>query len=134
MRIRTLLIVSIALTCLTGCLSSGFDFVPAVPADAVGEWQGTYSNSVDDSGVIRVTFFMVGSTLRATYDLENGGITGTSDVLLDGRTFSFTGGATRLKEFSAYLSLRAEGLDGTIVVDYPTWGTRSGPVTLSKVY
>jgi len=117
----------------SGCGGSGDPFAPATPTDILGDWQGTYKNNVVGVGIIQVSFFMDGSTLRVTYDLQGGEVTGTSNVSINGRTITFIGVGTRLQEFSAYLNVLDTGMTGTLIIDYTLYGTRSGPVEITKI-
>jgi len=128
------LITALALVILmSGCSGSGDPFAPATPTDILGDWQGTYENNVVGVGIIQVSFFMDGSTLRVTYDLQGGEVTGTSNVSINGRTITFIGVGTNLQEFSAYLNMLGTGMTGTLIIDYTLYGTRSGPVEITKI-
>jgi len=103
------------------------------PNELVGDWQGTYENNVVDVGVIEVSFYMDGSTLRVDYDLQGGEVVGTSSVSIHGRDITFIGVGTRLQEASGEVWSSSDRITGTLTIDYTLHGTRTGPLTLNKI-
>lgn len=119
---------------VVGCGGGGGNpLIPADPVQLVGDWQGTYENSVVGVGIIQCTFFMDGTTLRVTYDLQNGEVVGTASVSLSGRDIVFIGVGTRLQQVSGTVNNSSNQITGTLIIDYTLSGTRSGPMKITKI-
>ena len=127
-----ILMTTALLVFIAGC-GGGNPFAPANPTDLLGDWQGTYENDIVGVGIIQVSFFMDGSILRVTYDLQGGEVVGTSNVSINGREIVFIGVGTKLQEFRGDLNFLGTGISGTLIIDYLLSGTRSGPVEISKI-
>jgi hypothetical protein len=106
---------------------------PANPVLLVGDWQGTYQNDVVGVGIIQCTFFMDAGTLKVTYDLQSGEVTGTSSVGINGREITFIGVGTKLQQVSGKVNDASTRITGTLIIDYTLSGTRSGPLELTKI-
>jgi hypothetical protein len=112
---------------------SGDPTIPANPVLLVGDWQGTYENDVVGVGIIQCTFFMDGTTLKVTYDLQNGEVVGTSSVSITGRDLLFIGVGTRLQQISGTVNDSSNRINGTLIIDYTLSGTRTGAMTITKI-
>lgn len=132
--IRSILfaVIAAAALILTGC-GGGNPTVPADPADLVGDWIGSYQNDVVGVGSIEASFFMYYTTLRVTYDLQGGEVTGTSQVAINGREIVFIGVGTKLQQVKGTVNGSSTHINGTLVIDYTLYGVRSGPVQLTKI-
>ena len=116
-----------------GCGGGGDPINPANPTELVGDWVGTYQNNVVGTGTIELTFFMDGTTLKVTYDLQGGEVTGTSNVGINGREVTFIGVGTKLTEVNGIVSTSGREINGTLTIDYTLSGTRTGNLALTKV-
>lgn len=130
---RTFLTMMLITAILIAGCGGGDPFAPATPTEILGDWQGTYENNVVGVGIIQVSFYMDGSSLKVHYDLQGGEVTGTSNVSINGRTITFIGVGTKLQQFSAVLNFLSTGMSGTLIIDYTLYGTRSGPVEITKI-
>jgi hypothetical protein len=116
-----------------GCGGGGDPINPGNPVELVGDWVGTYQNDVVGTGTIELTFFMDGTSLKVTYDLQGGEVTGTSNVGINGREITFIGVGTKLTQVKGIVSGSGREINGTLTIDYTLSGTRTGNLSLSKV-
>ena len=99
----------------------------------IGNWTGSYSNQSIHTGIIQLNFFEKNGELKVTYDLQNGEIVGTSTVSLHGRSFSFLGTGTKLRNIRGDVSSAELTMTGKITIDYTLDGTRFGDFELTKI-
>ncbi len=125
--------IALFLTVSCGGGGSSNPIVPTNPVDLLGDWQGTYENNVVGVGIIQVSFFMSGGTLRVTYDLQNGEVVGTSNVSINGREITFIGIGTRLQEVQGTCNDAGTRITGTLTIAYTLSGTYIGPLELNKI-
>ena len=123
----------IALLITIGCGGSSNPISPTNPVDLLGDWQGVYANDVVGAGIIQTSFFMNSGVLQVTYDLQNGEVTGTSNVSINGREITFIGIGTKLQRVQATCNNAGTQITGTLIIDYFLSGTHSGPVELNKI-
>ena len=115
-----------------GCGGDSYEFIPATPAQLKGDWEGIFTNNVVENGTITAIFFVDADVLKVTYDLDNGQVTGTSDVIINGRVITFFGVGTTMQKFEGSLDATSTGLFGQITVDYGVMGIHAGSCELGK--
>jgi hypothetical protein len=134
--ITCILLTAVLLLTATSCGGGNNPFSPdpdVTPNELIGDWQGTYQNDVVGVGTIQVSFFMDGSTLKVTYDLQGGEVVGTSSVSISDIDITFIGVGTKLQQVTGEVWYPATKITGTLIIDYTLSGIRSGPVTLTKI-
>jgi hypothetical protein len=133
MRNAILILLAGAFLVVSGC-GGGGPTTPDINASVLlGDWIGTYQNDVVGTGSIELTFFQDSGVLKVTYDLQNGEVTGTSNVGIDGREITFIGVGTKLKLVKGLVSKSGGGISGSLTIDYTLYGTRSGELDLTKI-
>jgi len=114
-----------------GC--SGNSPIASPRTRIIGNWDGSYRNSVVGSGIIQVNFFDENGTLKARYDLQKGEVMGTSNVSVDGYNISFLGMGTILRSVTGKLDALENRIEGELTIDYTLGGTQSGYLELRKL-
>ncbi|MCX6645011.1 MAG: hypothetical protein NTY09_01430 [bacterium] len=135
MRKVILICLTVAMLLTFGCGGGGGGnpIDPGNPLELVGDWAGTYQNDVVGTGTIELTFFMDGSLLKVTYDLQGGEVTGTSNVGINGREITFIGVGTKLTEVKGTVSNSGREINGTLTINYTLSGSRTGTLELTKI-
>ncbi len=121
-----------AMFLLTSC-GGGNGIIPTNPVAILGDWTGTYYNTVVDVGIIQATFYMDSTTLHVIYDLQAGEVTGDSTVSVSDREITFIGVGTKLQQLRGDVDDNDRLITGTIVLDYAIWGTTTGIFELNKI-
>jgi hypothetical protein len=112
---------------ISGCVNI------AGPSALVGHWRGTYSNTVINPGTITAEFYMDGDNIRVIYELQGGEIRVDSGVRMEGRHITF-GESVEGSQYKGdgHLNFGGTEITGTFTIDYALYGTRSGPLKLTK--